>query len=191
MSRILLIRHAEADYEGSDPPLSAAGVRQADTVADRLADERIARILHSPKLRARRTAEAFASRLGCPIAESSLLDDRTPFPSADRWDDYPPHRWDRLRQVPADERDENGVALTAAWNELIQLSSRADSADHGTVVLVTHAFVISWFVARALDAPPAAWMQLPVANASITEIALQAGGEYAVIRFNDSSHLPP
>jgi broad specificity phosphatase PhoE len=189
VTRILLIRHAEAEPEGGDPLLSSAGTRQAIAVADRLADERVARILHSPKRRARLTADALASRLGCPIAESSLLDDRTPVPSADRWDDYPAHRWDRLRQVPADERDEDGVALTAAWNELIQWSSRADSTDHGTVVLVTHAFVISWFVSRALDAPPAAWMQLPVANTSITEIALRPLGDHSVHRFNDRGHL--
>ncbi|MFB2599922.1 hypothetical protein ACEXQE_19220 [Herbiconiux sp. P17] len=54
---------------------------------------------------------------------------------------------------------------------------------------VTHAFVVAWFVARALDAPPADWMLLPAADAGITVLALRSHGDFAVISFNDVAHL--
>lgn len=42
---------------------------------------------------------------------------------------------------------------------------------------------------QVLAAPPAAWMQLPAANASLTELELRSGGEFAVVAFNDVGHL--
>ncbi|NII69867.1 histidine phosphatase family protein [Microbacterium ulmi] len=191
MSRILLVRHAEADgHDEVDPALSPLGVRQAEALAGRLAGENIRQVLTSPRRRARQTADLIARRIGRSATSSDLLEDRTPTPCAPRWNDYPSHRWEWLRDVPDDERDEDGVMLSAAWSRIVEQCSEVGwlSADE-TLVLVTHAFVVSWFVCRALDAPPAAWMLLPVANASITELAARPHGEYAVVGFNDVGHL--
>ena len=213
MDRILLVRHARADgHDESDPGLGELGLRQAEALAEQLAGEDVVAILNSPRLRARQTAELVAQRIGCSVRTTDLLEDRTPVPSARRWDDYPPHRWERLREVPAEERDEDGVALSAAWSRITapdaadgdadgaadDLTGGGHVADIGTgavggsastLVLVTHAFVVGWFVCRALSAPPAAWMLLPVDNASITELQARPKGEHAVVRFNDVGHL--
>ncbi|UNK69291.1 histidine phosphatase family protein [Microbacterium sp. H1-D42] len=186
MSRILLVRHAQAHgSEADDPALDEIGEQQATMLAARLVGEDVTRVLHSPKRRARQTAAAVVSRAECPTDTTALLDDRTPVPSADRWADYPSHRWDWLRETPADEADEDARHLTAAWAEL----SAGGQSDSGTLVLVTHAFVIASFLNQVLAAPPAAWMQLRVANASVTELELRPGVEPAVLGFNDVSHL--
>lgn len=186
MNRMLLVRHAHAfDHEASDPGLDPVGRRQAAAIAERLAGEGVRRVLSSPKRRAAETADVIARRVGLVVETSALLDDRTPFPSSTRWGDYPARRWEWLRRTPIDERDEDARALRAAWS---QLSASVD-AEAGALVLVTHAFVVASFVSQVLAAPPAAWMQLPAANASLTELELRSGGEFAVVAFNDVGHL--
>ena len=72
--RVLFVRHGVTDWnrEGrfqghQDPPLSADGLDEARLVASRLAaspEDRPARIVTSPLLRSRQTAEAIAGALG-------------------------------------------------------------------------------------------------------------------------------
>ena len=69
--RLLLVRHGRPD-EGHadrphDPPLHADGQRQARAVATLLAHEGVTRIVSSPLLRARETAEPLAEQLGLAI----------------------------------------------------------------------------------------------------------------------------
>jgi broad specificity phosphatase PhoE len=190
MERILLIRHAQANGDdGLDPGLSAVGMDEAAALVARLAGEGIAEVLHGPRRRARETAELLGLRLGLPTTSTDLLEDRTPVPSASRNDDYPAHAAKFLGAVPPDERDEDGVALTASWLQLADRSTSAQSDSARTRVFVTHAFVIGWFVRQVLGAPPAAWMLLPVHNASITELTLRPSGAYALSGFNDVGHL--
>jgi len=75
---IVLVRHAEAvapsdpRYEENDRPLTEAGRRDAERLADRLADETVAAIYSSPYPRAVQTVEPLARRLG---TEVTLVDD--------------------------------------------------------------------------------------------------------------------
>ncbi|MDT0157794.1 histidine phosphatase family protein [Microbacterium sp. ARD32] len=187
MNRLLVIRHAEADgHDTSDPGLSERGARQAQALADRLALDDVSRVLCGPRLRARRTAQAIAERIGVIAEAVPYLDDRTPFPSADRWGDYPAHRREWLDDTPADERDEDGAGIAAAWQEV---SGMLEADAPGTLVVVTHAFVVGGFVARALNAAPDAWMRLPIDNTGVTEFQRRANGEIAVLRVNDTAHL--
>jgi broad specificity phosphatase PhoE len=69
--RLWLARHGETDENTAgrilgrrDPPLSAAGVAQADALARRLRDKGLAAVWTSPLERARGTAEVVAQALG-------------------------------------------------------------------------------------------------------------------------------
>lgn len=73
---LILIQHGEAKSEEEDPerPLSDKGRRDAESVAARLASLGISgEVFHSPKLRAKQTAEIFAGRLGSPAREMGGL----------------------------------------------------------------------------------------------------------------------
>jgi probable phosphoglycerate mutase len=178
-----LVRHGEpASIERCDSGLNENGRRQAEAVATRLADVGADVVLHSPKRRARETADIIAARLsGVPISSSDLADDRTPFP-ADRAT-VPEQYWPFLDGVPADKRDVDGHQLDAAAEVL-----GAVADDDRRVVVVTHAFVIGWFVRRALDAPTWRWLGLNHLNGAITTITYTAAGS-RLVRFNDSGHL--
>ncbi|MFE6733907.1 histidine phosphatase family protein [Microbacterium sp. NPDC057650] len=186
MDRLLLVRHAQAEgHDDADPALSAVGEGQAGLLADRLSTQPVVRVLSSPRRRARQTASVVAHRLGQGYETQSFLDDRTPMPSAKRWSDYPEHRWEWLRETPAEEQDEDGSALRAGWHRLTGMLS----GETGALVVVTHAFVIGSFVASALSAPPSTWMLLPVGNSTVTELQRRANGEIALTRFNDDARL--
>ena len=108
------------------------------------------------------TAAVPGDALGVPVIADNLLDDRTPVPAAGSEADYPEwsHAW--FATVPGDERDEDGVHLSAAADAYL--------ADDRHIVVVTHAFVVAWFVCQVLGAPRTAWTAVTAANAGLPTI---------------------
>lgn len=51
--------------------------------------------------------------------------------------------------------------------------------------------VIRYFVLRALQLPPEAWLRLAVYNASITVLTVSATGRVSLRMLGDVGHLPP
>ena len=179
-----LIRHGEAtDHEAADPELSPLGVRQALAVAARLARFEADEIVHSPKRRAVETARIISERLAIPTVADPVVDDRTPFPH-DR-SDVPSRYHAFLDCVPLDERDVGGRRL----DDAIEALSGPDEGDRH-VIVVTHNFVIGWFVRRALDAPWWRWLGLNQDNGALTTITYSGDGA-RLAAFNDTGHLPP
>lgn len=70
---LIIIRHArpereeKAEGERADPPLSALGLRQAELLAEVLAEEHIDHLVASTMVRAHQTAMPLAERLGMDI----------------------------------------------------------------------------------------------------------------------------
>ena len=181
---LYLVRHgAAASSEAADPGLSEHGRRQAEAVAARLESFSVDALVHSPKRRARETAEIIGTHLPrVPLEPSEHADDRTPVP-ADR-SSVPARYWSFLARVPAAERDPDGRRLDAAVDHLGAVGTRDRS-----LIVVTHAFVIGWFVRRALDAPPWRWLRLNHLNGAVTTIEYTPEGA-RLVAFNDSGHLP-
>ena len=180
-----LVRHGEAaSADGDDPGLSEHGRRQAEAVATRLAHSGVDALLHSPKRRARETAEIIGTHLPhVPLEMSEHADDRTPMPT-DR-SSVPDRYWSFLSRVPPAERDPDGRQLDAAVDHL-----GAVGTGDRSLIVVTHAFVIGWFVRRALDAPTWRWLGLNHLNGAMTTIEYTSDGS-RLVAYNDSGHLPP
>ena len=78
---ILWVRHGQSTWNVIDrmqghelsPPLTALGREQAALTAELLADRGVVRILSSPAVRARETADIIAERLGLDVVEEPLL----------------------------------------------------------------------------------------------------------------------
>jgi probable phosphoglycerate mutase len=58
-------------------------------------------------------------------------------------------------------------------------------------LLVTHNFVISWFVREVLDAPSWRWLGINQANAGLTIIRVRSAKPAVLVSHNDLGHLPP
>jgi serine/threonine-protein phosphatase PGAM5 len=189
-AELYLIRHAEAlGDDQADPGLSAHGRDQARSLASRLDGTRVAGILYSPRRRAAEIAAILSqAQPDVAVLPSDLLDDRTPVPSPQRRETYPQryHPWFDL--VPPAERDVDGVRLSDALRQLG--ASAVERADNAPLVLITHAFVIGWFVRTVLDAPEWRWLRLQPANAGLTVLRWEPAGVGTLISFNDTGHLP-
>ena len=183
-SMLYFVRHGEADAsDSSDPGLSDLGRMQAQAVGARLSGVPLDDVIHSSRHRARETAAIIAQSLdGVRPRYSEHADDRTPIPGDQS------SISDALRSffdsVPEDERDPGGQRLDQSIDEL----SRARRGDQRLLV-VTHNFVIGWFVRAALGAPVDAWTRLNSANGALTILRYRLGEPARLIAFNDTGHL--
>jgi serine/threonine-protein phosphatase PGAM5 len=188
MPLLYLVRHAEPEPSADEDPqvgLSPLGRRQARLLGQRLRDVPLDGIHHSPLTRARQTALLIAeSRPGTPVHSSELLTDRTPVPAPGREADYPARVLAWFDTVPEQERDLGGTRIAQA---LAHFAALPDDAHH---LLVTHAFVVGWFVRQALDAPAWRWMGLNPFNAALTVIRCLPDRSPTLVSFNDVGHLP-
>lgn len=103
--------------------------------------------------------------------------------SALDWSAIPSRFHEFLRSVPESEQDLDGALLDAAFSQLGKVGG-----DDQTVAIVTHGFVIGWFVRRALDAPWWRWIGLNQEYASITTIQWSSDVETRLLRFNDQQN---
>jgi serine/threonine-protein phosphatase PGAM5 len=185
---LYLVRHGEQEPSSGharDGDLSALGREQAEKLGQRLRTVPLSAIHYSPLARAVQTADVLAGHLPqVPRHRCDLLADRTPVPSAERRDTYPDrwHPW--LDHVPADERDEEAVALRAAVDHL-GVTGEQDRHE----LLITHNFVIGWFVRHVLDAPEWRWIGLNQANCAITVLQWDSDRPPTLVSFNDTGHL--
>ncbi|CAK8994286.1 unnamed protein product [Durusdinium trenchii] len=62
--------------------------------------------------------------------------------------------------------------------------------EHVYEIYVCHMNLIRYFVMRALQLPPEAWLRLRGDNTNITEIVVHADGRVSLHRFGDIGHLP-
>jgi serine/threonine-protein phosphatase PGAM5 len=188
---LYLVRHAEqagvATGDHPDAGLSELGIRQADLLGRRLAGVPFDVIRHSPLRRAEQTARRVAAWLpGVPVEASDLLRDRTPIPLPGEMDEAPAQFRVVLDSVPDEEADPGARRLSEAV-ERLAVAGPADRHE----LLVTHGFVIGWFVRHVLDAPAWRWMGLNAFNAGITIIKVSQDLPPMLISYNDIGHLPP
>jgi probable phosphoglycerate mutase len=83
--------------------------------------------------------------------------------------------------VPEDERDEGAAQLSAGVEVCL--------ADDRQLVLVTHAFVVAWFVRQVVGGPVSAWTLIDAANAGLTTIDRRPGRPPRLTGVNDVGHL--
>jgi serine/threonine-protein phosphatase PGAM5 len=82
-----------------------------------------------------------------------------------------------------------GARIEAAFRRYIH---RADpEQEHDSVdILVCHGNVIRYFICRALQFPPEAWLRFAVHNGSITMLTVNKDGDAIVTALGEAGHLP-
>ena len=167
-----LVRHGEATKDESR--LTARGRRQTELLAERLRGIGFAAVHHGPQARAAESALIIAEVLRVPCRAEAAADDYVPH--------FVPGHDEFFDRFPESERT-RGPALAH------EAETRFARPGDGPVLVVTHAFLISWLVRDALDAPPERWLSLDHDNAALTVIRYTTGKSPALVRFNDSGHL--
>ncbi len=185
------VSNAVRRFQGAqDVPLSPLGHRQAEALADRLADWPIAHVYASPLERARRTADIVVAALGAPL---TILDDLREL-SLGEWEG---RTVDEVRTLPGDPYAQwvrDPVAMAPPGGEaLAEVQARAlravgrIAAAHGpgeAVLVVSHGGVISAYLAHCLGLPLSSLWRLTVSNCALSRVAPPR-----VLSVNDGAHL--
>ncbi|MGZ0711203.1 histidine phosphatase family protein (plasmid) [Coraliomargarita sp. W4R53] len=183
---IYLVRHGEhqdAEYGLVDGPLSPRGRRQAEALADRLSGVPFDNVWHSPLERASETARAVAERMPSVAPKpSALLFDCVP---TGMTDETPPAFEPFFGSITEAEIDAGRAQMADAVSEF-QVRKSGEVHD----LLITHNFVIAWFVREVLQAPDWRWMTLNQAHCGLTVIAQKQGRPWTLLSHNDLGHLP-
>jgi probable phosphoglycerate mutase len=134
VTALLLVRHGETDWNAdgrlqgqTDRPLSDFGCRQAQQLADELADEELEAIYASDLSRARQTAEILGGRLGLAIVLDPDLREKD-------WG-----TWEGLTAVERDRVEFVGESTEAHQERTLRALRRiAERHPGGRVLVVTH-----------------------------------------------------
>jgi broad specificity phosphatase PhoE len=183
---LYLVRHGEqqdAEHGLPDGPLSEKGKRQARALAERLSGVPITRAWHSPLERAAETATIMTERMpALSSLPSALLMDCIPSgPTPDMPKAFEPF----FGAITAEEIEAGEAQMADAVAEFLA-PAREDRHD----LLITHNFVISWFVREVFDAPRWRWLGLNQANCGLTIIRVRSAKPPVLVVHNDLGHLP-
>ncbi|MEY2848372.1 MAG: hypothetical protein RI885_1037 [Actinomycetota bacterium] len=183
---LYLVRHGEqldAEHGLPDGPLSGRGRRQAKAIADRLSGVPFTGAWHSPLERAAETAAIMtASMPSLDSQPSALLFDCIPSgPTPDMPQAFRP--WFGSVTEAEIEAGSAQVADAAAEWLTPSMETRHD-------LLITHNFVIGWFVREVFEAPAWRWMGTNQANCGLTIIRVRSAKAPELVTHNDLGHLP-
>lgn len=181
---IILVRHGAYVPDAADsspgPGLSPIGFAQAKLVAARLAGMpgRFDAVYSSPMTRAHETAKVIAAELpGVPFEVVPDLAECTPAT--------------RRKEVTADEKPEEMAACAAKLDALFAKRFVPAAGAERRELIVCHGNVTRYFVTRALGVDTAAWLEMSVGHASLTQIRIEPDGRFKVISVGDIGHIPP
>lgn len=190
MDELWLARHGETEWSLSrkhtsvtDVDLTDAGVRQAEALGARLADTPFDRVLSSPSIRARRTAEIAGFVEGLEI-DDDLIEYR--------YGDYEGRTSDEIRE---DRPNWNLWRDGCPGGEVTEeVARRADKVlerlqgDGGSAVIFSHGHMSRILAARSVGLDGVAGGLLILGTATLSIIGREHGRP-AIRLWNDGSHL--
>lgn len=196
--RLILVRHGQSEGNASgviqgrlDFGLSPLGEVQARATSERLAGERIDRIITSPLARAAETARLIAEPHGLVVdPEPALLEYDVGLVSgltgAEIRERYPEVRAAHARgerpKFPGEEDRDRFVVRISALLETLRESKQ-------TTIAVAHGGVISAACSMVLGIDAYRPGVFHAWNCSITELVTDNAGRFVIQRQNDTCHL--
>jgi 2,3-bisphosphoglycerate-dependent phosphoglycerate mutase len=147
MARLIMIRHCESSGQAPDAPLTEAGTRAAEALADRLEALNPDAVYSSPYLRARTTVQPFADRAGLTIIEDARLHERVlSGEPLDDWLDHIRRSYEDLDHVAGT----GGESLRATQTRALAALGDIVARGHRLPIVASHGNLIS-SVLRAAD----------------------------------------
>ncbi|XP_008548399.1 serine/threonine-protein phosphatase PGAM5, mitochondrial [Microplitis demolitor] len=183
---LLLIRHGQYNLNGStdaERTLTELGRNQAASTGKRLAQLALpySLIVRSTMARAQETSKIIESSLpNVPVVDDSLLVEGCPIlpePPISRW-------------RPDKNYFTDSPRIEAAFRKYFHRDRPKQESDSYTII-VGHSNVIRYFVCRALQFPPEAWLRLSLKHASITWVSIHPSGRVTLRGFGDAGHMLP
>ncbi|XP_062589804.1 serine/threonine-protein phosphatase PGAM5, mitochondrial-like [Saccostrea cucullata] len=181
---LLLIRHGQTTIEKDDTKrvLTKLGQTQAEFCGRRLKalNFPVTTLTSSTLTRAVRTADIIHRYLpGVPRQEDPLLCEGLPIPPEPAIGKWRPEK----------KFYDEGIRLEAAFRKYFYRADPTQMSD-SYEILVCHANIIRYFVCRAVQLPPEAWLRLGLNHASITWVRIRPSGRVTLLQYGDSGFIP-
>uniref|UniRef100_A0AC35U1J0 Serine/threonine-protein phosphatase PGAM5, mitochondrial n=1 Tax=Rhabditophanes sp. KR3021 TaxID=114890 RepID=A0AC35U1J0_9BILA len=179
---IFLIRHGQYQLSTSDKFLTELGKKQAAILGKRLESSEVKfdKVTYSTMNRATETAKIMMSQMKeLPSSSDVLLEEGAPYPPVPAVSHWKPHN---------KEFFVDGARIETAFRKYIH---RADPEQEkeSFELIVCHANVIRFFICRALQLPPEAWLRMSLGNSSITWLVIRPSGNVSIRSIGDIGHL--
>jgi len=183
---IILIRHGQYNLAGAtdiEKYLTPLGVKQATLTGQRLAELSLpyTHIVRSRMTRAVETADLIHKFLPeVPLLPmDSLLNEGGPIAPEPRSSWHPEYHY-----------EVDGARIEAAFRNYFHRADPKQKEDSYEIV-VCHSNVIRYFLMRALQLPPEAWLRLSLRHASTSWLVIRPNGRVHCREIGESGHLPP
>ena len=185
---IILVRHGQYDLDGQtdeERRLTELGSEQAQSTGQRLASLHlpITYMVSSTMTRARETAgliQPFLSPDLPVLPNDPILCEGAPFPPEPRISSWKPET----------NYFVDGSRIEAAFRKYFH-RAEVDQKQDSFEVVVCHANVIRYFVCRALQLPPEAWLRMSLKHGSITWITIRPDGRTSIRALGEAGYMPP
>lgn len=197
MTRLLLTRHGETDYNRNgilqgqlDIDLNERGIEQAQQLSERLRDDDITAVYSSTLKRSRRTAEIVAGPHDLEVDSLEELNER----SYGALDGEPKEkRQQRIESTGSPWHawtPENGESLGDVANRSVPIIEQLRKEHMGeTVVVVAHGAVNKAILATMVGADSGHGHVIRQSNTCINELEFEDYRGWRINRMNDVSHL--
>ncbi|ELU15131.1 hypothetical protein CAPTEDRAFT_21910 [Capitella teleta] len=183
---LYLIRHGQYNLKANEDKgrdLTKLGRDQAHLTGKRLQALNVEydTLVHSTLTRATETADCILEHLKeLPVQKCDLLQEGAPCPPEPPVGHWRPEGHQFFR---------DGARIEAAFRKYFHRAEPTQLTDSREVI-VCHANVIRYFVCRALQIQPEAWLRMSLAHGSITHIIIRPSGRVVLYNLGDSGHLP-
>ena len=200
MTRVIAVRHGQTEWNvqariqgQGDSDLTAEGVAQARSLAQRLAAEKFDVLVSSDLGRAAATAQAIAERCGKPVVLDARLRERH-FGAGEGMtyeevDSAYPGAFARIRNVDPDFVIPGGESRRQ-FHDRVRGAFDCLAATHegGTIVVVTHGGVLATFFRHVHGIPLEVAHPIAITNASYN-VLRHDGASWSVETWSDKAHL--
>jgi broad specificity phosphatase PhoE len=201
LTKVFLVRHGETEWNrirriqggASDTPLSENGIHQAEGLGLRLKAEKTDAIYSSPLQRAMQTAQAIAKYHHIEVTPLPELKEINAGELEGVMASEFKVRFDELicRSGP-----DKGLLCIPGGESILDVQKRAWETieniyrqhSEGTVVVVSHYFVIMTIVCRVLNLPLSEMIRFRLSNGTVSTFTLDGDNSTRLELFNDSCH---
>ena len=200
MTELILIRHGETDwnvqgrFQGQiDVPLNAVGRRQAELMAERLAQERVDVFYSSDLLRTRQTAAPAAAKLALEAAmDAALREQHFGILEGMSFDEVQARHPDELAAWMRHDPDyalPEGESVRVFHARVVG-AVRTLAARHPgqRLAVVTHGGVLDMIFRTVHALPLVGPRACPIPNAGLNHLRLR-GDQLEIVRWADDAHL--
>jgi len=184
---LFLVRHGQYHNNRKlekDRCLTRIGREQLKHTGNRLREIGVSysRLVASTMKRAQESADIIIKCIGdLPMGSDRLLEEGAPIVPEPPLPNWKPNQ----KQYQTD-----GERIETAFRKYFRKADISQSNDVNEII-VCHANVIRYFVCRALEVQPEAWLRLWLNHGSITWLTIKASGRVVLNAMGASGYMPP